>query len=91
MLGLCDPFPGNEQEQMFVEESNRAINRKFVEDSRLEYVCFGEEHLCLTRHSRIRCRRCSLEARREHVRAELAWLETVWAKEEQEIFPLVSE
>jgi hypothetical protein len=91
MLGLCDPFPGNEQEQKFVEESNRAIRRKYaLGEYALEYVCYGKEFLCLS-NSRVRCRRCSLEARRAHVRAELAWLETVWAKEEQEIFPLVSE
>ena len=91
MLRLCDPFPGNAQEQKFVEESNRAIRRKYaLGEYALEYVCYGNEFLCLS-NSRVRCRRCSLEARREHVRAELAWLETVWAKEEQEIFPLVSE
>jgi len=92
MFGLCDPFPGNEQERKFVEESNRAMRRKYaLGEYAFEYVCIGEEYLCLTRHSRIRCRRCSLEGRRAQVREEVAWLEAVWAKEEQEIFRLVSE
>ena len=88
MLRLCDPFPGNEQERKFVEESNRAINLKY---QALEYICV-DSFACLEGGSRILCKRCSLELRRQCVRNEVAWLEHEWKKEEEgKIFPLVSE